>query len=59
MKGSEISSSTPTAMIKTSNNDGIKPQKPQFRPAQDDTKPPLKDPTLLVHRIVSSGRWDD
>ncbi|KAG5227559.1 hypothetical protein IMY05_016G0007200 [Salix suchowensis] len=44
MKGSEKSSSTPPATIKTSNSNVLKPQKPLFRPAQDDTKPPLKDP---------------
>jgi hypothetical protein len=44
MEGPEMSSSTPTATIKTSNNNDFKPQKPLFRPAQDDTKPPLKDP---------------
>jgi hypothetical protein len=44
MEGPEMSSSTPTATIKTSNNNDLKPQKPLFRPAQDDTKPPLKDP---------------
>ncbi|KAJ6392711.1 hypothetical protein OIU77_022244 [Salix suchowensis] len=46
MKGSEKSSSTPPATIKTSNSNVLKPQKPLFRPAQDDTKPPLKDPIL-------------
>ncbi|KAI5600194.1 hypothetical protein BDE02_01G009500 [Populus trichocarpa] len=46
MEGPEMSSSTPTATIKTSNNNDFKPQKPLFRPAQDDTKPPLKDPIL-------------
>ncbi|KAJ6713450.1 hypothetical protein OIU79_009439 [Salix purpurea] len=46
MKGSEKSSSIPTATIKTSNSNVLKPQKPLFRPAQDDTKPPLKDPIL-------------
>ncbi|GMY16176.1 hypothetical protein FCV25MIE_11415 [Fagus crenata] len=43
MKISEIS-------IKPNNNNGQssseKPSKPQFRPAQDDTKPVLQDPIL-------------
>ncbi|KAJ9153376.1 hypothetical protein P3X46_026821 [Hevea brasiliensis] len=42
MKGSEISSPT----MKTSNSSVTKPKKPPFRPAQDDTKPPLQDPIL-------------
>ncbi|KDP44328.1 hypothetical protein JCGZ_19195 [Jatropha curcas] len=45
MKGSELSS-PPTITIKTNNNYVGKPQKPYFRPAQDDTKPPLQDPIL-------------
>ncbi|XP_015582376.2 uncharacterized protein LOC8285809 [Ricinus communis] len=40
MKGKEISSPT----IKSTNNNVI--NKPFFRPAQDDTKPPLQDPIL-------------
>ncbi|OAY28919.1 uncharacterized protein LOC110601032 [Manihot esculenta] len=42
MKVSEISSPA----IKTSSSNVIKPKKPPFRPAQDDTKPPLQDPIL-------------
>ena len=45
MKISEIS-------IKPNNNNGQssseKPSKPQFRPAQDDTKPVLQDPVLSL-----------
>ncbi|KAJ4850394.1 hypothetical protein Tsubulata_012423 [Turnera subulata] len=47
MKASEISSPA-TIISVNSSRDMIttKPLKPAFRPAQDDTKPPLQDPIL-------------
>ncbi|XP_050221119.1 uncharacterized protein LOC126671396 [Mercurialis annua] len=42
-----FSSEITSATMKSSINSVInKPQKPFFRPAQDDTKPPLQDPIL-------------
>uniref|UniRef100_A0A6N2M690 Uncharacterized protein n=1 Tax=Salix viminalis TaxID=40686 RepID=A0A6N2M690_SALVM len=59
MKGSEKSSSTPPATIKTSNSNVLKPQKPLFRPAQDDTKPPLKDPVSNLSLSIACAHTEN
>ncbi|KAF5725506.1 hypothetical protein HS088_TW23G00229 [Tripterygium wilfordii] len=46
MKGSSVSAMESNNDVLQSDQKTEKPQKPPFRRAQDDTKPPLHDPIL-------------